>query len=468
MQATPWGGSGDKSDPELPAVNVNWDEVTEFCRKLTDRERVAGKLQANEEYRLPTEGEWEYACRSGTTTAYSFGDDESRLGDFAWFRGNSANKLYPVGTKKPNAWGLSDMHGNVWEWCADWYDGKLAGGVDPVGPAGGSFRVLRGGDWSDSPVLCRSAYRNHYVPSSRLINLGFRIACSVKGQAFQPAITAPTPVSSNQAPAANGLQTPAAQPAADQASKLSRLMPLSSISTLSEGDAELLVQQNIASLDLDGLADLSADVARILARKRGGRLSLDGLKELRPEVAAALAEYRGQLFLGGLATVSAETGMAMGPFVCHLYLDGVTELSGTAAEAIGWRGWLTLKSLPQLSSPAARGLAKRRGNINLRNVATLSDEAAAELARHEGWLILDGLQELSTAAARSLVEHKGPIDLDGIKTLSDETAAALAKAQGRIRLNGLQSLSQDATAALRANPQIVWSVNGLPSGIGQP
>ena len=115
MQTTPWGGSGDKSGDDFPAVNVSWDDATTFCRKLTDRERANGKLQATEVYRLPTEGEWEYACRAGTTTAYSFGDNEMLLGDFACFRGNSANKLHPVGTKKPNAWGLDDMHGNVWE-----------------------------------------------------------------------------------------------------------------------------------------------------------------------------------------------------------------------------------------------------------------------------------------------------------------------------------------------------------------
>ena len=174
----PWGGTGDKADADLPAANVNWDDVTEFCRKLTDRERAAGKLQANEVYRLPTEAEWEYACRAGTTTAFSFGDGESRLGDFAWFSGNSENKVHLVGTKKPNPWGLYDMHGNVWEWCSDWYDGKLSGGVDPVGPDRGSYRVNRGGNWGLNPVYCRSAYRLSIGPSSRFDGLGFRVARS--------------------------------------------------------------------------------------------------------------------------------------------------------------------------------------------------------------------------------------------------------------------------------------------------
>jgi formylglycine-generating enzyme required for sulfatase activity len=178
MGTKPWSVSGDKSDADFPAVNVSWDDAIEFCRKLTNRERGNGKLQANEVYRLPTEAEWEYACRSGTTTAFSFADDESRLGDFAWFRGNSENKVHPVGTKKPNPWGLHDMHGNVWEWCSDWYDGKVTGGVDPVGPAGGSVRGYRGGGWLDDPVDGRSANRNGSVPSDRAFDLGFRVARS--------------------------------------------------------------------------------------------------------------------------------------------------------------------------------------------------------------------------------------------------------------------------------------------------
>jgi eukaryotic-like serine/threonine-protein kinase len=178
MGTKPWGGSGDKSDADLPAANVDWKDVTEFCRKLTDRERANGKLEANEVYRLPTEAEWEYACRAGTTTAYSFGDEESKLGDFGWFDGNSGNKPRLVGRKKPNAWGLHDMHGNVWEWCSDWYDGKLGDSVDPVGPAGGSSRVHRGGCWRYLPVLCRSAFRSNSVPSLRFDSLGFRVARS--------------------------------------------------------------------------------------------------------------------------------------------------------------------------------------------------------------------------------------------------------------------------------------------------
>jgi formylglycine-generating enzyme len=171
------GASAGNTAGVLPATRVTWEEATEFCRKLTERERANGRLPANEVYRLPTEAEWEYACRAETTTSYSFGNDASKLGDFGWFDGNASGKEHPVGMRKDNLWGLYDMHGNAREWCSDWYDGKLAGGVDPEGPAGGSYRVHRGGGWKDDPVLCRSADRK-CVPSLRNDDLGFRVARS--------------------------------------------------------------------------------------------------------------------------------------------------------------------------------------------------------------------------------------------------------------------------------------------------
>ena len=196
MGTEPWDGQKYvKADKDCPATYVNWGDATEFCKKLTAIERKSGKLKADEEYRLPTEAEWEYACRAGTETAFSFGDDESKLGEYGWWGGfdlaaltkgevkagggNAAREQYAhtVGTKKPNPWGFHDMHGNVAEWCSDWYGDSLAGGTDPVGPEEGSSRVFRGGGWWPDPGFCRSARRVN-LPSDRRSFLGFRVARS--------------------------------------------------------------------------------------------------------------------------------------------------------------------------------------------------------------------------------------------------------------------------------------------------
>jgi sulfatase modifying factor 1 len=154
------------NQPEQPVVGLNWDEATAFC------EWVGG--------RLPTEAEWEYACRAGTTMEYSFGEDPKMLGDYGWFDKNSGGQTQPVGSKKPNPWGLHDMHGNVWEWCADWYGEYAKGGVtDPTGPKDASDRVIRGGGWISDAGGCRSAYRSWIHPSYRGFILGFRVALSV-------------------------------------------------------------------------------------------------------------------------------------------------------------------------------------------------------------------------------------------------------------------------------------------------
>jgi formylglycine-generating enzyme required for sulfatase activity len=163
-------------DDDRPVEMVSWDDAMEFCKKLSElpEERKAGRV-----YRLPTEAEWEYACRAGTTTTYSFGDDESKLGDHAWFDEHGGAQTHPVGYQKPNAWGLYDMHGNVSEWCGDWYGHYGSGpATDPQGPSGASSRIDRGGDWHNAARFCRSANRSWQDPSDRYITLGFRLALS--------------------------------------------------------------------------------------------------------------------------------------------------------------------------------------------------------------------------------------------------------------------------------------------------
>jgi formylglycine-generating enzyme required for sulfatase activity len=163
-------------DDELPVEQVSWGDVVSFCKKLSSlpAERAAGRV-----YRLPTEAEWEYACRAGTSTSYSFGNDESLLGDFAWLYENAGSRAHAVGQKQPNAWGLYDMHGNVWEWCSDWFGDYPGGAVsDPQGVASGSPRVNRGGSWNFSARSCRSAIRRRLNPWYRFNDLGFRLALS--------------------------------------------------------------------------------------------------------------------------------------------------------------------------------------------------------------------------------------------------------------------------------------------------
>jgi formylglycine-generating enzyme required for sulfatase activity len=154
-----------------PVEAVSWNDATEFCKKLSEKTRQV--------VRLPTEAEWEYACRAGTQTAFSFGDDPAALGDYAKWAGNSGMRAHPVGWKKPNSWGLYDMHGNVLEWCADWYGEYPKGPVtDPSGPAtGNGYRVVRGGSWfNDDSVSFRCAFRNFLAPTYRLNKHGFRCA----------------------------------------------------------------------------------------------------------------------------------------------------------------------------------------------------------------------------------------------------------------------------------------------------
>jgi len=161
----------------LPVEQVSWTEAVEFCRKLTEKERVTGRLPAGYEYRLPTEAQWEYACRAGTRTRFGFGDSDEQLGNYAWYDANSGKATHPVGQKQSNAWGLHDMHGNVWEWCVDWL-GDYPGGhvIDPAGATSGSVRVERGGSWYHMPKFNRSAYRGRSGPASARASLGFRAA----------------------------------------------------------------------------------------------------------------------------------------------------------------------------------------------------------------------------------------------------------------------------------------------------
>ena len=158
-------------DPNRPVESVSWNNVQEFIDKLNERE--SGRRWR---YRLPTEAEWEYACRAWMTTEYSFGDDPSQLGEYAWYYDNAGSTTHPVGQLKPNPWGLHDMHGNVWEWVQDWCGLYSSDAVtDPQGPGAGEYRVLRGGSFLNLQRLVRCAYRHEFFPQDRGDRLGFRV-----------------------------------------------------------------------------------------------------------------------------------------------------------------------------------------------------------------------------------------------------------------------------------------------------
>jgi formylglycine-generating enzyme required for sulfatase activity len=163
----------------LPVEQVSWFAATNYCEKLTIQERAAGRLLNGYSYRLPTEAEWEYACRAGTMTRFSYGDDPGyvNLGKYAWYRPTSGNRTHIVGQKLPNPWGLYDMYGNVFEWCSTWYAPYPGGRVtDPKGPPSGSNRAMRGGSWLWFGGDCRSASRGNYDPPDGLDDyFGFRV-----------------------------------------------------------------------------------------------------------------------------------------------------------------------------------------------------------------------------------------------------------------------------------------------------
>jgi formylglycine-generating enzyme required for sulfatase activity len=183
-------GEGD----DYPVTTVNFAEAEAFCRKLTEKSRAAGELPMAWEFRLPTEAQWEYACRAGTRTATSFGDQLSSTQ--ANFQGRPYNgagegpslkRAAPVGSYPPNPWGLYDMHGNVYEWCRDWYHASLPGGTDPdlwsakdsalANRDGSVSRVRRGGCWADEGWPCRSAFRLRFEPERGHDHIGFRVVC---------------------------------------------------------------------------------------------------------------------------------------------------------------------------------------------------------------------------------------------------------------------------------------------------
>jgi formylglycine-generating enzyme required for sulfatase activity len=163
-------------DLNNPVESVNWTQAEYYCARLTQREQQAGRLPNDYAYRLPTEAEWEYVARAGTTGWFSFGDDLSLLHSYGWYTVDSASSPHPTGQLLPNPWGLSDMHGNVFEWCWDWIAAPPAGPVtDLIGQTNGILHAIRGGAWNSSWVDCRSSWRTGHVPTYANSALGLRV-----------------------------------------------------------------------------------------------------------------------------------------------------------------------------------------------------------------------------------------------------------------------------------------------------
>jgi formylglycine-generating enzyme required for sulfatase activity len=162
---------------DAPVEQVSWDDAMAFGQKLNVLERAAGRLPEGYIYTLPTEVQWEVACRAGTQTPYA-----GKLDDMAWYGDNGGITTHVVAKKQPNAWGFYDMHGNVWEWTSTWYSAGMlgqSGGKDPAGPSIGKLRVLRGGSFEMAAVPARSSYRFHLPPETKKYSIGFRIALTV-------------------------------------------------------------------------------------------------------------------------------------------------------------------------------------------------------------------------------------------------------------------------------------------------
>ena len=196
MKTRNWRTPGFPATDDSPVTQVSWNDAAAFCNWLSVRDRLKVFYRRDPKegllftasgtgYRLPTEAEWEYAARAGTTTQFSFGDDPALLIEYGWFAGNNSSTIKPVGLKKPNPFNLFDVHGGVWEWCNDGWDleyYKKSPSQDPFGPDDCPERIIRGGHWGYSPMLCRSTFRTSSVRTYRHYLHGFRVIC------FQPRI----------------------------------------------------------------------------------------------------------------------------------------------------------------------------------------------------------------------------------------------------------------------------------------
>ena len=268
--------------PKNPVEQVSWDDCQKFFNKLNAKSGGQGG-----KFVLPTEAQWEYACRAGSAGKFCFGDDEKQLGEYAWYGENSDGKTHAVGGKKPNTFGLHDMHGNVWEWCQDWYGAYGAEAVDdPSGPTTGSGRVIRGGCWISGGSGCRSAFR-YFEPGVRIGSLGFRVSRTVyQHEPAEEAAPAEMPPEAPKPPEPTADPSPAPL-TGNSDDKTTKSEPRPS-SLTQPAEAHLLFQEvevyRIPKFVVQGLPLTQELHYRLLSELRVGRRQENGTREVRQTV----------------------------------------------------------------------------------------------------------------------------------------------------------------------------------------
>jgi formylglycine-generating enzyme required for sulfatase activity/dsDNA-binding SOS-regulon protein len=387
MGSNPSSSKGDTKPVEL----VNWHDAVAFFGKLSEREGV--------EYRLPTEAEWEYACRAGTTTAYSFGDDVRQLPQYAWCGDHAKNTTHPVGEKLPNAWGLFGMHGNVREWCQDRYGPYESLKVlsDPTGPALGSARVLRGGAFFTLPLDVRAAFRRFSLqPVNRYHWVGFRLARTYD---LSPAVTVPT---------VDKPGTPPAESSPTTEESFAALEKLGAeIGRNAQGEIVRVILSGTQITDA-GLVHLAGLTSLESLRLKGTQVTDAGLVHLK-----GLTELR-SLFLNG--TQVTDAGL--------VHLKGLTSLE---------------KLYLRYTQVTDTGLEHLKGLTNLETLALSRTQVTdAGLVHLAGMTKLKGLSLNDQVTDAGLEHLKGLTKLEGLNLNETQvTDAGLVHLAGLTKLKGL-------------------------------
>jgi len=457
-----FAAAGEKADrvsgrdtSHYPVERVSWHEAVEFCRRLS-----AATAEQLHTYRLPTEAEWEYACRAGSTTRWCCGDDETELNDYAWCLSNGQAKTHPTGEKRANAWGLHDMHGNVWEWCADWfgpYPDRPC--VDPSGPTEGELRVFRSNPFQAPPMCQRSAYREKLDPEKFNSSGGFRVVCEIAAStASHPRLVANEPPVTREPAAAPADARQAIQRVYQLGGQVRDAASLGKPAYASADQVPLDGARLAVELPLDGEAT-DDDVARLscLPQIEGIGLSGDMLTDQAVRCVAKWKNLR-DLYVFRASKITEE-GLAC--LESHPTLDEVSIVFMRLTDA----GLDRLAKIPHLSRVnLARSQITDAGIARLveqhPNLVTLmlseckltdrSLESAGRCAslytlHATGWNISDtGLSHLSGCARlKSLHFERTPITDAGLVRLTE------LKALGDLNLIGTQ-VTEAGVAKLQA------------------